>query len=153
MLLEIPAKSQKNAKIMPDFFKKCHLNSKNAFVLFQTKRDDDGGGTPGAHHPPAWYVSCQLKFWPLVTVTVFPRIIAGGDFFFFAQKGGDYFEGGAYFKYCSLEVKWTEHELFKCSKFSSLINFPSLTGGRGIKERHGCERGLRRGDYWERRFF
>ena len=31
MLLEIPAKSQKNAKIMPDFFKKC-------FVLFQTKR-------------------------------------------------------------------------------------------------------------------
>jgi len=23
---------------MPDFFKKCHLNSKNAFVLFQTKR-------------------------------------------------------------------------------------------------------------------
>ena len=38
MLLEIPAKSQKNAKIMPDFFKKCHLNSKNAFVLFQTKR-------------------------------------------------------------------------------------------------------------------
>ena len=38
MLLEIPAKSQKNAKIMPDFFKKCNLNSKNAFVLFQTKR-------------------------------------------------------------------------------------------------------------------
>ncbi len=28
----------KNAKIMPDFFKKCHLNSKECFVLFQTKR-------------------------------------------------------------------------------------------------------------------
>ena len=35
MLLEIPAKSQKNAKIMPDFFKKCHLNSKNAFYTCQ----------------------------------------------------------------------------------------------------------------------
>ena len=38
MLLEILAQSQKNAKIMPDFFKKCHLNSKKWFVLFQTKR-------------------------------------------------------------------------------------------------------------------
>ena len=28
----------KNAKIMPDFFKKCQLNSKKCFVLFQTKR-------------------------------------------------------------------------------------------------------------------
>ena len=28
----------KNAKIMPGFFKKCHLNSKKCFVLFQTKR-------------------------------------------------------------------------------------------------------------------
>ena len=28
----------KRAKIMPDFFKKCHLNSKKCFVLFQTKR-------------------------------------------------------------------------------------------------------------------
>ena len=31
-------KPKKNAKIMPDFFKKCHLNSKKCFVLFQTKR-------------------------------------------------------------------------------------------------------------------
>ena len=35
MLLEIPAKSQKNAKIMPDFFKKCHLNWKNALFYFK----------------------------------------------------------------------------------------------------------------------
>ena len=28
----------KKAKIMPDFFKKCHLNSKKFFVLFQKKR-------------------------------------------------------------------------------------------------------------------
>ena len=35
MLLEIPAKSQKNAKIMPDFLKKCHLNSKNALFYFK----------------------------------------------------------------------------------------------------------------------
>ena len=30
--------------------------------------------------------------------TVFPRIMAGGDYFFFRIKRGDYF------KYCSLEV-------------------------------------------------
>ena len=27
-----------NAKIVPDFFKKCHLNCKKCFVLFQTER-------------------------------------------------------------------------------------------------------------------
>ena len=35
MLLEIPEKGQKNAKITPDFFKKCHLNSKNALFYFK----------------------------------------------------------------------------------------------------------------------
>ena len=30
-------KKPKKCKIMPDFFKKCHFNSKNPFVLFQTK--------------------------------------------------------------------------------------------------------------------
>ena len=35
----------------------------------------------------------------------FPRIIAGGDyFFFFAQKGDDYSREGDYFKYYLLEV-------------------------------------------------
>ena len=39
-------------------------------------------------------------------VTVFPRIIAGvSDYFFFRTKRGRFFKGGAYFKYCSLEVK------------------------------------------------
>ena len=80
--------------------------------------------------------------------TVFPRIIAGEIFFFRAKwrrlfKGRQLFEEGGYFKdmYCSLEVmhqifhfiiplliknnhiKWTEHGLFKCSRFVSLINF------------------------------
>ena len=32
--------------------------------------------------------------------TVFPRIIAGGDYFFFRIKRGRLFEGGDYFKYC-----------------------------------------------------
>ena len=32
--------------------------------------------------------------------TVFPRIIAGGDYFFFRTKRGRIFEGGDYFKYC-----------------------------------------------------
>ena len=32
--------------------------------------------------------------------TIFPRIIAGGDYFFFRTKRGRLFEGGDYFKYC-----------------------------------------------------
>ena len=36
--------------------------------------------------------------------TVFPQIIAGGDYFFFRTKRGRLFEGGDYFKYCRLEV-------------------------------------------------
>ena len=32
--------------------------------------------------------------------TVFLRIIAGGDYFFFRTKRGQLFEGGDYFKYC-----------------------------------------------------
>ena len=37
-------------------------------------------------------------------VTIFPRIIARGDNFFFTQKGWQLFEGGDYFKWFSLEV-------------------------------------------------
>ena len=37
--------------------------------------------------------------------TVFPWIIAGGNYFFFHIRRGRLFEGGDYFKYCSLEVK------------------------------------------------
>ena len=36
--------------------------------------------------------------------TMFPRIIAGGEYFFFRIKRGWFFERGDYFKYCSLEV-------------------------------------------------
>ena len=39
--------------------------------------------------------------------TVFPRIISGGDYFFFRikrGKGGDYSREGDYFSYCSLDA-------------------------------------------------
>ena len=36
--------------------------------------------------------------------TIFPRIIASGDYFFFTRKGWRLFEGGDYFKWFSLEV-------------------------------------------------
>ena len=36
--------------------------------------------------------------------TVFPRIIAGGVYFYFRTKRGRLFEGGDYFKYFSQEV-------------------------------------------------
>ena len=36
--------------------------------------------------------------------TIFPRIIARGNYFFFTQKGWQLFEGGDYFKWFSLEV-------------------------------------------------
>ena len=36
--------------------------------------------------------------------TVFPRIIAGGNYFFFRTKRGRLLDGGDYLKYCSLEV-------------------------------------------------
>ena len=36
--------------------------------------------------------------------TIFPRIIARGDYFFFTRKGWRLFEGGGYFKWFSLEV-------------------------------------------------
>ena len=112
------------------FPKKClivliNINRPNQVSVLQCSTDvvrdytsrssEHGGGTPGAHHPPAWCVSCQLnfrrfvccqlKFWPPVTATVFPRMIAGGHYFFFRTKRGRLFKGGAYFKYCPLEVK------------------------------------------------
>ena len=33
-----------------------------------------------------------------------PQIMPGGDYFFFRTKRGRLFEGGDYFKYCSLEA-------------------------------------------------
>ena len=78
--------------------------------------------------------------------TVFPRIIARGDYFFFRPKRGRLFEGrwlfegGDYFqilftgsralnilfyfpiKSKNNHIKETEHGLFKCSKFGSLFN-------------------------------
>ena len=69
--------------------------------------------------------------------TVFPRIIAGGDFF--SHKKGAVISSMAHWKSCSkcilfyyaiksknIHIKLTEHGLFKCSKFSSLINFHGL---------------------------
>ena len=46
---------------------------------------------------------------PLYEYTVFPQIIAWGDFFFRTKrgqlfKGRQLFAGGDYFKFCSLEV-------------------------------------------------
>ena len=35
--------------------------------------------------------------------TVFPQIIAGGDYFFFRTEKGRLFDGGDYFKYFSLQ--------------------------------------------------
>ena len=37
-------------------------------------------------------------------ITVFPRIIAGVDYFFFRTKRGQLFEGVDYFEYYSLDV-------------------------------------------------
>ena len=69
-----------------------------------------------------WSISCTCRarrcikqFWEYFSFchtkhTVLPRIIAGGDYFFFRTKRGRLFEGrrlfqgGNYFKYCSLEV-------------------------------------------------
>ena len=78
--------------------------------------------------------------------TVFPRIIAGGDYFFFRTKRGQLFEGRRLLqilltgsralnvlcfimplnKKYSYQTRLTEHGFFKCSKFSSLINFHTL---------------------------
>ena len=79
--------------------------------------------------------------------TVFPRIIAGGDYFFFRTKRGRLFEGRRLFQilltgsraqkvFCfiiplnkkkySHQTRLTERGFFKCSKFSSLINFHSF---------------------------
>ena len=73
--------------------------------------------------------------------TVFPRIFAGGNYFFFSYKKGAIIgrrrlllTGSRalnimlYFpiKSKNNHVKYTEHGLFKYSKFISLINFQSL---------------------------
>ena len=79
--------------------------------------------------------------------TVFPRIIARGDYFFFRPKRGRLFEGRWLFegvdyfqilftgsralnilfyfpiKSKNNHIKETEHGLFKCSKFGSLFKF------------------------------
>ena len=47
-----------------------------------------------------WINHLQMK----TEITLFPRIITGGDYFFFRTKRGRIFEGGDYFKYCSLEA-------------------------------------------------
>ena len=93
--------------------------------------------------PTSWRYEFVLsyhffKIMILTWNTVFPRILAGGNYFFFRTKRGRLLDGG---DYCSLEVvpsilcyifllnnhvKYTEHGLFKYSKFISLINFQSL---------------------------
>ena len=91
---------------------------------------------------------------------------------FFAQKGGDYlregdYEGGDYFKYCSLEVilfyyaiklknnhiELTEHGLFKCSKFSSLINFRGLNHHWSVSHESHCTSTWQGGDKRKRRWW
>ena len=52
-----------------------------------------------------WINHLQMK----TEITVFPRIIARGDYFFFRKRGRIFegrglFEGSDYFRYCSLEV-------------------------------------------------
>ena len=47
-----------------------------------------------------WINYLQMK----TEITLFPRIITGGDYLFFSTKRGRIFEGGDYFKYCSLEA-------------------------------------------------
>ena len=45
---------------------------------------------------------------------VFPRIIAGGNYFFFRTKRGRLFEGGDYFKQCSLERSCPKYFVLLC---------------------------------------
>ena len=45
---------------------------------------------------------CKIMI--LTSNTVFPRIIAGGNYFFFCTKRGRLLDGGDYLNYCSLEV-------------------------------------------------
>ena len=45
---------------------------------------------------------------------VFPRIIAGGNYFFFRTKRGRLFEGGNYFKQCSLERSCPKYFVLLC---------------------------------------
>ena len=48
---------------------------------------------------PSLFVARTLLYHSTIVYTVFPRIIAGGDYFFFRTKRGRLFEGGDYFKY------------------------------------------------------
>ena len=118
---------------------------------YTSRSSEHGGGTPGAHHPPAWYVSCQLNFrrfvWLPVKIlaTCHSDRISSNDsrrrLFLFSHKKGAIIQGRRLFQI--LLTGSQINELFKCSKFGSLINFPSLIGwGAGrIKGRDGGERG------------
>ena len=89
--------------LMAGAWRTCHLVSYFVFIL-----DCD-------------LLSSKTCFWvteigtpaseetPLYEYTVFPQIIARGDFFFSHKKGRLFegrqlFAGGDYFKFCSLEV-------------------------------------------------
>ena len=85
--------------------------------------------------------------------TVFPRIISGGDYFFFRikrGKGGDYSRKGDYFSYCSLDavpkiyiyiffiplnqaiITSNKLNMGFCSKLGSWINFQSLNNHSSV---------------------
>ena len=96
-------------------------------------------------HPEGTNLSYHFfKIMSLTWNTVFPRIIAGGDYFFVSSKKGAIIWRRRLFKILLIgsralnillyfpiksknnHVKYTEHGLFKYSKFISLINFQSL---------------------------
>ena len=49
-------------------------------------------------------VSLFSVFFSNSKLTIFPRIIAGGNYIFSRTKRGRFFEGGDYFQYCSVGV-------------------------------------------------
>ena len=69
-------------------------------------------------------------------LTVFPQIIAGGDYFFFSHEKGAIIRGRRLFQILltgtraqnkkNHYIKQTEHGRFECSKFGPLINFRGL---------------------------
>ena len=73
----------------------------------------------------------------MVLATIFPRTIPVAITSFFIPKGGDYSREGDYFKYSHwkscpkyfcliISNKLNIYGPFKCSEFSSLINFQSF---------------------------
>ena len=131
---------------------------------YTSRSSEHGGGTPGAHHPPAWYVSCQLNFrrfvWLPVKIlaTCHSDRISSNDsrrrLFLFSHKKGAIIQGRRLFQILPTgsQINWSVPNLVPSLIFRAwIVTDQTMTRANYSREAILLSISLKGGDYLRRR--